>query len=48
MIQKDVAKNSEVVEKQALESQKMQKFIEGKEIKKIVYIPVKIINIVTA
>ncbi len=47
VIGKDIASDSKVVENKAKESQKVQKFLEGKEIKKVVYIPVKIINFVT-
>ena len=46
MIQKDLVNNREVVEKMALEGKKAQKFIEGKSVKKVVYIPGKIISFV--
>jgi leucyl-tRNA synthetase len=46
MIQKDIENNRELVEKQALNSQKVQKFVGNIPVKKIVYIPGKIINFV--
>lgn len=46
LIQKDIVNNKEVVEKQALESVKAQKFIEGNSVKKVIYIPGKIISFV--
>lgn len=36
-----------VVEKQAKESEKVKKYLEGKEIKKVIFVPGKIINFVT-
>ena len=46
VIQKDIANDRKVVEKMAKELPKIQKYLEGKEVKKTVYIPVKIINFV--
>ncbi|MCL4366166.1 leucine--tRNA ligase [Patescibacteria group bacterium] len=46
MIQKDMVGNKEVVEKMALESKKIQKFLAEKPVKKIVYVQGKVINIV--
>lgn len=48
VISKDIASDSKVVEEKAKESPKAQKFLAGKEIKKVVYIPGKIINFVIA
>jgi leucyl-tRNA synthetase len=48
LTQKDIISNKEVVEKMALESQKVQKFLAGKSVKKIVYIPGKIISFVVS
>ena len=47
VIHKDMASDGKVIEKIALGSPKVQKFLDGKEIKKAVYVPVKIINFVT-
>lgn len=41
LIQKDIAKDSKVVEKMARELPKVAKYLDGKEVKKTVYIPVK-------
>lgn len=46
MISKDIVSDSEVVEKMAKESQKVQKFLEGKDVKKSVYIPGKVLSLV--
>ncbi|EKD84518.1 MAG: hypothetical protein ACD_38C00208G0001 [uncultured bacterium] len=46
LIQKDMISNKEVVEKMAKESQKAAKFLEGKSVKKVVYVPGKIISFV--
>ncbi len=46
MIQKDIISNKEVVEKMAKEKEKVAKFLEGKSVKKIVYIPGRIISFV--
>ena len=46
LIQKDIISNKEAVEKMAIESIKAQKFLTGKSVKKIVYIPGKIISLV--
>ena len=48
LIQKDIVDNEEVVEKMALESKKAQKFLEGKSVKKTVYIPGRIISLVVS
>ncbi|TSC86354.1 MAG: leucyl-tRNA synthetase [Microgenomates group bacterium Gr01-1014_7] len=48
LIQKDIIDNREVVEKIAMESQKVQKFLQGKSVKKTVYIPGKIISFVVS
>ncbi len=45
MIGKDIVNNKEVVEKMAIESTKVQKFLEGKSVKKVVYIPGKVISL---
>lgn len=47
VIGQDTVNSREVVEKKALESAKVQKFLEGKEIKKVIYVPGKILNFVT-
>ncbi len=47
VIGKDIVNNKEVVEKMAMTSQKAGKFLEGKIVKKTVYIPGKIISLVT-
>lgn len=46
LIDKDMVNNNKIVEKKAKDSKKIQKFIEGKIVKKTVYIPGKIINFV--
>lgn len=48
MIQKDIIDNKEVVEKKAMENEKVQKFLSGKSVKKVVYIPGKIISFVVS
>ncbi len=47
MIQKDIINSNEVVEKLALSSEKISKFTHKGVVKKIIYIPGKIINFVT-
>ncbi len=47
LIQKDIIDNSEVVEKLAKVSQRVKKFLDGKSVKKVVYVPGKIISFVT-
>lgn len=47
LIQKDIISNKEVVEKMAREDEKVKKFLEGKAVKKIIYVPGKIISFVT-
>jgi len=46
----EAAKNAEVkaIEAQALQSSKVQPFIEGKTIRKVIMVPGKIVNIVAA
>lgn len=46
VIQKDILNNESEVQKMALESQKVQKFLEGATPKKTIYIPGKVINFV--
>lgn len=46
LIQKDIVNNKETVEKMALESPKVQRFLEGKSVKKTIYVPGRIINLV--
>ncbi len=46
LIGKDIVGNKEIVEKEALKSQKVQKFLLDKSVKNVVYIPGKIINLV--
>ena len=46
VIQKDMGSDREAVEKIALDRPKVQKFIDGRQVKKAIYIPVKIINFV--
>ncbi len=46
LIGKDIVSNTEVVEKMAQNSEKLQKFIKGKTVKKIVYITGRVINVV--
>lgn len=46
MIQKDNISSREVVENLAKKSAKVQKFLENKAVKKIVYVPGKVINII--
>ncbi|OGE27586.1 leucine--tRNA ligase [Candidatus Daviesbacteria bacterium RIFCSPHIGHO2_01_FULL_40_11] len=48
LIQKDTIDDREVVEKMAQESEKIQKFLAGKSVKKVVYIPGKIISFVVS
>lgn len=45
-ISKDILDDSKVVETKALASRKVQKFLDGKKPKKVVYVPAKIINFV--
>lgn len=47
VIQKDMASHKEVVEKMVVERPRVAKFLAGKQIKKVIYVPVKIINLVT-
>lgn len=46
LIESDIVSNKEVVEKMALESKKVQKFLSDKSVKNVVYVPGKIINLV--
>ena len=46
LIGKDILNNKEVVEKMALESTKVQKFLEGKSVKRTVYVPGKVLSLV--
>ena len=46
LIQKELLSNREVVEKMAFESQKVRKFLAGKSVKKSVYVPGRIVNLV--
>ena len=46
LIQKDIVSSREAIEKMALSSSKAQKFLEGKIVKKTVYIEGKIISLV--
>lgn len=46
VIGKDIINNKDVVEKMARQSQKVQKFLEGKFVKKTVYVPGKIVSFV--
>ena len=46
VIQKDMKDHNEVVEKLALGSKKIQKFLDGKEIKKVIYVKGKVVNLV--
>ncbi|MBI4035412.1 leucine--tRNA ligase [Candidatus Daviesbacteria bacterium] len=48
VIQKDTVSNKEVVEKMAKESKKIEKFLAGKSVEKVVYIPGKIISLVVS
>ncbi|MDP3758710.1 MAG: class I tRNA ligase family protein, partial [Candidatus Daviesbacteria bacterium] len=48
VIQKDIKSHKEVIEKMALGSQKAKKFLEGKSVKKSVYVPGKIISFVVS
>lgn len=48
VIQKDTVNNKEVIEKLAKESSKVQKFLSGKSVKKVVYIDGKIISFVVS
>lgn len=45
-IEKGIISNKESVENMALESQRVRKFLEGKNIQKTIYVPAKIINFV--
>lgn len=46
VIQSDIINDKEVVEKLAKESEKVQKFLTGKVVEKVVYIPGRIVNLV--
>jgi len=46
LIGKDIISDKEAVEKLALESSKVQKFLTGKSVKKVIYITGKVINLV--
>ena len=46
VIQKDMISNKEDIEKMALASVKVQKFLEGKSVKKVIHIPGKILSFV--
>ncbi len=46
MIQKDIINNREVIEKMAKESAKVSKFLHGQSVKKVIYVPGKIISFV--
>lgn len=46
MIQKDIESDSNLVEKEALKSEKVKKFAAQGSVKKVVYIPGKVINLV--
>lgn len=48
LIQKDIINNKEIVQNLALASKKAQKFLEGKSVKKTIYVPGKIISFVTS
>jgi len=48
VIQKDIVGNREVVEKMAMMSKKVEKFLEGKTVKKIVYIPGRVVSLVVS
>lgn len=48
IIKNDMVSNREVVEKIALEDEKVKKFLAGKSVKKIVYVPGKIISFVVS
>lgn len=48
LIQKDIINNKEIVEKMAKQSRKVQKFLEGKSVKNVVYVPGKIISLVVS
>ncbi len=47
VIRKDTINDKDVIEKMALESKKIQKFLAGKSVEKSVYIPGKVLNFVT-
>jgi len=47
LIQKDILRDENVIKNMAKENQKVMKFLIGKTVKKIVYIPGKIISFVT-
>lgn len=46
LIQKDMESNEEAVEKMAKESEKVIKFLDGKTVKKVIYVPGKVVNLV--
>ncbi|MBI2599980.1 leucine--tRNA ligase, partial [Candidatus Daviesbacteria bacterium] len=46
LIQKDIVSNKEMIEKIAQASLKVQKFLEGKSVKKTIYVPGKILSFV--
>lgn len=48
LIEKDILNDSNQVEKVALASEKVRKFVEGESVKKVVYIPGKIISFVVS
>lgn len=48
LIQKDIINNKEVIEKMVFQSERAKKFIEGKSVKKTVYIPGKIFSLVVS
>ena len=48
MIQKDMISSKDVIEKMAFASGKVQKFLEGKSVKKTVYVPGKIVSLVVS
>ncbi|MBI4039194.1 leucine--tRNA ligase [Candidatus Daviesbacteria bacterium] len=48
LIQKDILDNKEVIEKMALTAEKVQKFLSGKSVKKVIYIPGKVISLVVS
>jgi len=46
LIEKDIISNKKDIEKMAMDSVKVQKYLEGRSVKKVVYIPGKIISLV--
>lgn len=48
LIQKDIIRDRETIEKMALSSQKAKRFLEGKIVKKVVYVEGKVINFVVS